>query len=438
MAGHSRRSFLGMTAALPALAAADTRQQHAGAERRIHPLDGIKRENLTIRDVKVTIMSYELPPEKRWITAKAQTWKTDAVLVQVITDQGIVGIGESSPYGGPVELKKFIEDYARPVLIGKNPFDVEFLATGWGDGQENYPAWAGVDVAMWDAIGKAKNMPVYKLLAVGNEPTTHIRMYASGGVEYAWYKRPEDLIDEAVRHKEEGYTAFKFRIGSEWKNSGITMKKYTPYLYKMREAVGPNFDLIQEANMRFTLDEALELCPVLEELKFLWFEEPINSSKEGAIEGYAQIQEALPHVLVSGGEGKGMRFEFKPWIDRDAYAIVQPDCNMVGLTEAWHIAHIAHLRSKHCCPHNWHGGLTTMANAALVASIPNHLVLELNQTYNPFKEEIFKEPLVVKNGYMDLPNKPGFGVELIDDVETKFPYLPGRYDRPNPDLPALS
>lgn len=79
-----------------------------------------------------------------------------------------------------------------------------------------------------------------------------------------------------------------------------------------------------------------------------------------------------------------------------------------------------------------------MANAALVASIPNHLVLELNQTYNPFKEEIFKEPLVVKNGYMDLPNKPGFGVELIDDVETKFPYLPGRYDRPNPDLPALS
>ena len=283
MAGHSRRSFLGMTAlgmtaALPALSAGETHQQHAGAGGRIHPLDGIKRENLTIRDVKVTLMSYELPPEKRWVTAKAQTWKTDAVLVQVITDQGIVGIGESSPYGGPEDLKTFIEDYVRPVLIGKNPFDVEFLATGWGDAHHhNYPAWAGVDVAMWDAIGKAKNLPVYKLLATDNEPTTHIRMYASGGVEYAWYKRPEDLIDEAVRHKEEGYTAFKFRIGSEWKNSGITMKKYTPYLYKMREAVGPNFDLMQEANMRFTLDEALELCPVLEELKFLWFEEPINS-----------------------------------------------------------------------------------------------------------------------------------------------------------------
>ena len=204
----------------------------------------------------------------------------------------------------------------------------------------NYAAWAGVDAAMWDVIGKAKNLPVYKLLATDNEPNPHIRMYASGGVEYAWYKRPEDLIDEAVRHKEEGYTAFKFRLGTEWKNSGMTMKKYVPYLYKMREAVGPKFDLMQEANMRLTLEEALELCPVLEELKFLWFEEPINSWQEGAIEGYIRIREALPTVMVSGGESLGMRFDFKPWIDRDAYDIVQPDCNQVGVTEAWHIARI--------------------------------------------------------------------------------------------------
>jgi L-alanine-DL-glutamate epimerase-like enolase superfamily enzyme len=261
-------------------------------------------------------------------------------------------------------------------------------------------------------------------------------MYASGGVEYAWYKRPEDLIDEAVRHKEEGYTAMKYRIGSEWKNSGITMEKYIPYVRKLREAVGPEFDLMQEANMRFTLAEALELCPVLEELKFLWFEEPINRFQEGAIEGYYQIGKTMPTVRVSGGESMGSRFDFKPWIDRDAYGIVQPDCNMVGVTEAWHIAHLANLRNKHCCPHNWHGGLTTMANAALVAAIPNRFMLELNQTYNPFKEEIFKEPLVVKHGYMDLPNKPGFGVELIDDVEKKFPYLPGDFERPNPYLPS--
>jgi L-alanine-DL-glutamate epimerase-like enolase superfamily enzyme len=401
----------------------------------LHPLDGIRRENITIRDVKVTLMSYELPRDKQWITGTWVAWKTDAVLVQVFTDQGIVGIGESSPYGGPQDIKKFIEESVRPAIMGKNPFDVEHLAGGWGGRHPNYAAWAGVDAALWDVIGKAKNLPVYKLLATDNEPNPHIRMYASGGVEYAWYKRPEDLIDEAARHKEEGYTAFKFRLGTEWKNSGMTLKKYVPYLYKLREAVGPKFDLMQESNMRLTLEEALQLCPVLEELKFLWFEEPINAWQEGAIEGYIRIKGALRSVMVSGGESLGMRFDFKPWIDRNAYDIVQPDCNLAGVSEGWHIARLGNLNRKYCCPHNWHGGLSTMANAALVAAIPNRLVLELNQTYNPLKEEIFKEPLVVKKGYMDLPSKPGFGVELIEDVGKKFPYLPGSYSRPNPDLP---
>jgi galactonate dehydratase len=436
MTNYSRRSFLGLAAALPTLAASETNPRRAGGVRRLHPLDGISRENLTIRDVTVTPMSYELPRDKQWITGTWVAWKTDAVLVRVFTEQGIVGIGESSPYGGPQEIKKFVEEFVRPAIRGKNPFDVEHLAGGWGGRHPNYAAWAGVDAALWDIIGKAKNMPVYKLLATDNTPNPHIRMYASGGVEYAWYKRPEDLIDEAVRHKEEGYTAFKFRLGTEWKNSGMTVKKYVPYLYKLREAVGPKFDLMQEANMRLTLDEALALSPVLEELKFLWFEEPIKASEEGAIDGYIRIRQALSSVMVSGGESLGMRFDFKPWIDRNGYDIVQPDCNQTGVTEAWQIARVGHLRKKYCCPHNWHGGLSTMANAALVAAILNRLVLELNQTYNPLKEEIFKEPLVVKKGYMDLPNKPGFGVELIEDVGKKFPYLPGAYSRPNPELPS--
>ena len=434
MAYYSRRSFLVLAAALPTLAASEARPDQMERNARLHPLDGIGRENLRISDIKVTLMSYELPRNKQWVTGTMVAWKTDAVLVQVFTDQGIVGIGESSPYGGPQDIKGFVEEYILPGMVGMNPFDVEHLACGWGGQHPNYAAWAGVDAALWDIIGRAKNLPVYKLLATDNEPNPHIRVYASGGVEYAWYRRPEDLIDEALRYKEEGYTAFKFRLGTEWKNSGMSVKKYVPYLYKLREAVGPNFELMQESNMRLTLEESLELCPVLEELRFLWFEEPIDMRAEGAIGGYVRINQALPTVMVSGGEQLGARFDFKPWIDRDAYDIVQPDCNMAGVTEAWHIARLANLKKKCCCPHNWHGGLTTMANAALVAAIPNHLMLELNQTYNPFKEEIFKEPLVAKKGYMDLPNKPGFGVELIENVAKQFPYLPGSYARPNPDL----
>ena len=119
-------------------------------------------------------------------------------------------------------------------------------------------------------------------------------------------------------------------------------------------------------------------------------------------------------------------------VDRQALDIVQTDCNVTGITENWHIARMAHLRGITLIPHNWHGGGTTMGNAHLVAAIPNREYCELNQTYNPLKEGIFKEPLTVKNGVMSLPDGAGLGVELIDDVEKKFPFVPGSYKKPNP------
>ena len=121
------------------------------------------------------------------------------------------------------------------------------------------------------------------------------------------------------------------------------------------------------------------------------------------------------------------RFEAQEWLDHDALDIIQTDCNVTGLTENWHIARMAHLRGVTSIPHSWHGGGTTMVNAHFVAGIPNGEYCELNQTNNPLKEQIFVEPLTVENGVMTLPDKPGFGVELIEDLERKFPYEPGSY-----------
>jgi len=405
---------------------------------RSHLLEKIKRERIRITDVTVTLLSAEIPQERQWYNPRTIVWKSDAVLVQVFTDQGVVGIGEGTPYGGPVEMKKFAEDFVKPALMGQNPFDVELLAGGWAPAPPapGSRVWAGVDCALWDIIGKTKGLPVYKLLATDNAPDPHVKLYASGGDEWAWYKRPEDLIDEALRVKEEGYTAYKFRLGPDWKAQGLTVAKYIPLLRKLRQAVGPDFQLMQEANMRLSVEECLELAPVLEELRFLWFEEPCRISDPQAIENHLKIRKLMPRVMISGGESRSNRFEFKQWIERGAYDIVQPDCNWAGMTESWYIARMAHLRNKPCCPHDWHGGLTIMANAALVAGIPNRLLLEHNVTFSHLREGVFKEPLVARRGYMDLPDKPGFGVELAADLPTKFPYLPGRFDRPNPDLPA--
>lgn len=439
----SRRTLLGSLplAATTALAGADPQGPAAAPKPagRVDPLENVARENLKITDMKVTLLSAEIPKERQWYNPRTIAWKSDAVLVQIFTDKGIVGIGEGSPYGGPLEMKKYGEEFVKPLLVGQNPFDVEFLA-GSPTSSPAAPGvrvWSGVDCALWDIIGKAKHLPVYKLLAAGNQPVPHVKLYASGGDEWAFYKHPENLVEEALRVKEQGYTAYKFRLGPDWRvQKGASMENYIPMLRKLREAVGPEFNLIQEANMRLSLDECLQLAPVLEELRFLWLEEPVRVNGADAIDNYIKIRQKMPHVMVSGGESRPHRFDFKDWIDRGAYDIVQPDCNVMGVTEAWHVARMAHLRNKYCCPHDWHGGLTVMANAALVAAIPNHLVLEHNVTFSALREGVFQEPLLAKRGYIDVPDKPGFGVELIPDIEKKFPYLPGNFDKPNPDLPA--
>jgi L-alanine-DL-glutamate epimerase-like enolase superfamily enzyme len=411
-----------------------------------HPSEGIKREQIRITDIKVIPLSYVDPKKNLWRTDRYIVWKTDAALCQIFTDQGIVGIAEGSPYGGPDNIKKYTEEVIKPVLIGQNPFDVDFIACGGDPGPSSGAAvvpvrargaaWAGVNNACWDIIGKTLNTPVYKLLASDNKPDPHVRVYASGGVEHEWYNNGEDsLIQEAQRYKEQGYSAFKFRSGTAWKYSDMTLERYMPIMRRLREAVGPQMALMHETlrAQPVTLAEVVqEFCPLLDELKFHWFEQPLNTMEE-----YIAVKKALKACLVSGGESDRTRFEIKPWIENDAIDIVQTDSNVTGLSENWFIARMAHVRAKLHCPHNWHGGLTTIANAHLVASSPSRHMLELNQTYNPLKEEIFKDPLVVKKGYMDLPDRPGYGVELIPDVEEKFPWAPGSYQRPNPLMVKL-
>ena len=442
----SRRSFLwGAGAALAGRrgrAAGSPEAQREAAEHAgiAHPSQGIVREKIRITDIKVTPLSYVDPKRNLWRTDRYIVWKTDAALCQVFTDQGIVGIAEGTPYGGPDAIRKYTEQVIKPAMVGQNPFDVDFiacasdLAPGRTDAipdRMTSGAWAGVNNACWDIIGRALNTPVYKLLARDNTPDPHIRVYASGGVGHEWYADGEKtLIEEALRYKAQGYTAFKLRSGTDWQFSNMTLQQYMPIMRRLRDAVGPGLQLMHETlrARKVTLAEVVrEFCPLLDELKFHWFEQPLTTLEE-----YIAVRKAMKTCLVSGGESDRNRFEIKAWIEHDAMDIVQTDSNVTGLSENWFIARMAHVRGKYHCPHNWHGGLTTIANAHLVASSPNRHMLELNQTYNPLKEAIFKDPLVVRNGYMDLPNRPGFGVELIPDVEKKFPWTEGSYMRPNP------
>lgn len=431
----SRRDFLARTAigaaALGIGCSQPATDQGATRSVRNNPLDGVARENLKITDVRVRLFACDVPLEKWWYGAGVTT------LTEVSTDQGIVGIGGPSPYGAQEFVKEYTETRIKQCIVGRNPFDLEVFAPSHLD-RTRAMAWAGINVACWDIIGKAKGKPVYELLATNCEPVTRIEHYASAGTIYDFDKRPEDLYEEALGYKEEGFKSMKFRLAENFERN-MTIAKYIPFLRGLREAVGPDFGLIHELNMRLNLAQVLELAPVLKELKFLWVEEPVNRwgrvrGQQGqpadvpkAIEEHLQIREALAPVPVSGGETMTTRFEFQDWIDRDAYDIVQPDCDTTGLSEGWYIAQHAHQHGKPCVPHNWHGDLTWMSNIQLVAAIPNRWVLESERHFNPFRGGLLKEPIVVENSFAEVPKGPGLGVEIIDDADQKFPYDPSKH-----------
>ncbi len=450
----SRRTFVSHSSALlaagiaPACVAPESNQNAENVKNRNHspvdranrdnPAEGLQRENITITDIKVTPLSYKHDGEFLWRCAGLYVWKSDAALVQVYTNQGIVGIAEGSPYRGPDKLKDYTDKYITPILKGANVFDVDFLTNNQGHNHIAQGAWAGVNNAIWDIIGKAKGMPVYKLLSNDAEPADKVKIYASGGVSHAWYdKGDEALIEEALKHKEAGYDTFKFRNGTSWKYSGLTMKEYIPILERLRGAVGPDFKLVIE-KFPWEYETILnELCPALEELKFYWYEEPVPWTDPAAVEKHVAINEAMPSVMVSGGESCWNRDQIRPFVAANAMNIVQTDVNLSGITEGWHIGQTIHQNGQYYCPHNWVGGLTTIANIHLVAGVPSGHMCELNQTYNPLKWEIFKDPYELKNGILTIPDKPGYGVELIDDIEKKFPWEPGPYYKPNPVFEGL-
>ena len=434
----TRRAFLGSLPALAGVAALASQQPTPVSlpKHRTSPLDGVTREKIRITDINVTNLAYRLAPEEQWPDADSNVVivKTESVIVEVATDAGITGIGGCSRYNGSEQMKQYIETVIKPRLLGQNPFDVESLSGGIA-AHGARGAWAGVDTALWDIIGKAKNVPLYRLLAIDTEPQARVRVYASGG-EFTWRKGsrfagPEDLLKEAVRHKKNGYAAFKFRMGGGFGKLGITVNDYLPYLRRMRTAIGPDFDLIQEANTRWSVEQCLQICPVLEELDFLWFEEPTRKN----IDDYLRIKQALRKVKISGGEGMANRGEIMEWVDRGAYDIIQPGCDDAGITEAWHMARMAHTRGTLFCPHNWQDGLITIANAQLMAAAPNRFLLESNMTPNPLKEGLFKEKLAVRDGHLQIPDRPGLGVELREGLAEQYPPLPGPWNIPDPETP---
>lgn len=358
--------------------------------------------------------------ERQWVTARSRIIKADAAIVVIDTDEGLTGIGEACAYGGPFMMREWVKWYS-PLLIGRDPLDPRITPSPHNKSWSHDCAVSGIDAALWDLKGKMAGKPVNKLL--NPDALNKVRLYASSGCRYDWRHRPEQLIDEALEYIAAGYSAMKFRIGTEWSWDGVTVDRFLGLVRELTQAVHGRMELMLDGNQRLTIDQAFAVAKELERLGFSWFEEPIPQTD---IDGYARINASVA-MPITGGEQFTTLEQFRPYLEKKAYKIVQPDAGICGITSLMQIAEVAHRFGVDVCPHNWHNGLMTMANAHAVSALPNPKVLELCMIQGPLQWQMLKHAPVINNGWLEIPETAGLGVEIADQLENDFPYIEGGY-----------
>lgn len=383
----------------------------------------IGREELTITEVRVTPVSYK-PTDGSYIheCGPVVLTKRDEGVIEIFTDRGITGIGPGSGREGDCSH-----------LVGRNPFDV--LSMGLS---------GGLDVACWDIVGRVLEEPVFRLLAAGGESDPKVHVYASGGVTWTYYD-PQDgrsfgaeaLIEEALRYRDLGFDTFKWRPGTDWEEAGITPSRLGDICRQLRDAVGPDFDLGLEKKGydSWTYEECLEIAPIISELGFLFFEQPMGDEGPAQFDDYLRLKECMPGVMLWGGERFQSCDEARPWIEAGIYDAVQSDCYHLGVTENWRIAQLAAGHGVKIVPHNWSTCLGTVCNTHLVAGTAAGHMCEFFMYPTDLRYGLLKEPYRPADAHIELPDRPGFGVELIDDPAGSFPAVPGSGTLANPRFP---
>jgi L-alanine-DL-glutamate epimerase-like enolase superfamily enzyme len=375
---------------------------------------------MKITELETVCLSRMHEPGRQWITARYRTVKADCAVVIIHTDEGLTGIGEASAYGGPIRIQEWVA-WLAPSLIGHSPADPRIVPHPNGKDRAYDAAVGGIDCALWDLRGKMAGKRVSQLLAA--DAAEQVRVYASSGCRYDWRQNPQQLIEEALAYVDQGYTAMKFRIGTDWRWDGVTVDRFLGLVRELAQAVDGRMDLALDGNCRLTEEESMPVARELDRLGFAWFEEPMPRDN---IDGYARLCAAV-EMPITGGETFTTLEEFRPYLEKKAYDIVQPDAGVCGITELIRIAEMADHYGLKMYPHSWHNGLMAMAHAHTIAALPNSDILEICMIQGPLQWGILAEPPLIEDGYLHLPDRPGLGVALAGDAAARFPYVEGHY-----------
>jgi L-alanine-DL-glutamate epimerase-like enolase superfamily enzyme len=352
-------------------------------------------------------------------TFVVNTGSLNWVFCKVYTNGGLVGLGEGSVTSKESTVAQAIMEHER-FLLGKDPTDIELLWQGmfrnprWRGGPILNSAISAVEIALWDIFGQALGVPVYKLL--GGAARTRIRMYLDVG------STPDDFL----RAKELGYTAAKTTPLSPAANSTVQpssmIRDAVRKLAAIRKAVGDDFDIAVDAHGRCTTTMAIDFCRRVVDLELLFVEEVTQLEDLGELELVRQKTRA--HLAT--GERSFTKFGFADFCSRHLVDYVQPDvCHAGGILEMKKIGILAETYRVQMAPHNPQSAVSTMASLHVDATTPACTIQESARGGAPWIPELFDGlGPTIKNGYADLPSRPGLGVTLNEKVAAEHPYKP--------------
>ncbi|MBK8083430.1 MAG: mandelate racemase/muconate lactonizing enzyme family protein [Devosia sp.] len=365
---------------------------------------------MRIDDIRVTTLVFAYPEQDRFRYAGGRCTHRVTSLIEVVADDGTVGIG--SAYSHPRLVEIVVADQLLPLLRGEAIDDVRrlwramYAGTRWfGRKGAVMSAIGAVEVALWDLLGKQLGLPVHRLL--GGDGVRSVPAYASA---LLWADHLPDLTPEAERHRNNGFRRMKMRLG---RSSDYDLAALDAVI----SGAGSDAEVIVDGSMRYTVDQARLLSTELARRKVFWFEEPLQPED---IDGFVALrpQSAVP---VAAGENEFGVQGFAELLRSDAVDIVQPDVSRCGgIGEARAVAELAARAGKRFAPHSWSDAIAVMANAHVVASMPNGITVEIDQSRNPFVDQLLVSPLTVRDGLLNLPDAPGLGIELRREVVERY------------------
>lgn len=387
---------------------------------------------MKITNVIATWLRYDIPQANQHTSDFGRLQTFDMTLVRIETDTGLVGFGEakgavgSAAICGPIVA--VVRDELRPMLIGQDARNITRLWEQMYSGVRAHYAFeygrsfpelgrrgvriaaiSGVDMALWDLLGKSLNVPVYQLL--GGKCRESVPAYASGG--WADAASIGEQLKQTIAPA--NFQAVKMRVGTMDK----TVENSIARVRAAREALGKEVKLMVDAHGTWNEREAKRFCRGVEDCHLSWFEEPVNAD---SIRSMAEVR-AATDIPIAAGESLSTRFDYKQLIEARAVDILQPDPAIAGgITEVARIAALASAHQLTLAPHLWGSALLFAAGLHLAAATPNVVTLEYSMGFNPMLRGLSPDTFTIKDSQVEIPNQPGLGVPINEDFVREYAY----------------